>query len=591
MPLIGDELRTILGMMPVRDRAGIPRGTMADEALKSASAAEGNAEGQALMQQRPPQIQLPPMGGPQADVTLPDDVSAEYASGRKKSSGVVPTLPIPVPQERVVASSPAAAPSQAVATRASDVMMAAMQQRDRQQKMMQLVGSLGLIANAFNRNPTSQASTRSSLADMIGGGGGGGKDLAEIKTLTEMRTKEDEAIETAKRRENGIQQGMLAHGLTRERATYLYDSGALADRDKPAEMREAQKIRDTELLKNRLRPMAPEIAKARGTDVRIIESMIDKDPDAVAKLAEAEGLTDLTIKQNTATKGTIDNTNELAELKAFTDQLRSLPPDQREAFLQSPSAVKLGFGEQAKRAATKDDASREKLFTHYVEKERPEGQVAETYLTHTARAIGDIWHPNITTGTVAPLRQALARAAQTFIPGAITPDLNDTAAVNSLLKASAVEGLKAIGGNDSNADLLHASAIKGSTDLGPAELRSVAVINEKAAREKLQKERDRHAAYMKQNPDMASKFGQLPMLEMPPPSKLLMADIYHPDPRLKERNAQLRSRLETYYQQAIDNPDPTTEAQYNDVARRFNAEYGAGMASEYLKEQRARKGS
>ena len=29
MPLIGDELRTILGMMPTRDRAGIARGTMA----------------------------------------------------------------------------------------------------------------------------------------------------------------------------------------------------------------------------------------------------------------------------------------------------------------------------------------------------------------------------------------------------------------------------------------------------------------------------------------------------------------------------------------------------------------------------------
>ena len=38
MPLIGDELRTILGMMPVRDRAGIARGTMADDAARAEAA-------------------------------------------------------------------------------------------------------------------------------------------------------------------------------------------------------------------------------------------------------------------------------------------------------------------------------------------------------------------------------------------------------------------------------------------------------------------------------------------------------------------------------------------------------------------------
>ena len=47
----------------------------------------------------PPQIQLPPMGGPgAADVTLPDDVATEYASGRKKTAGAPyghPPIPIP----------------------------------------------------------------------------------------------------------------------------------------------------------------------------------------------------------------------------------------------------------------------------------------------------------------------------------------------------------------------------------------------------------------------------------------------------------------------------------------------------------------
>src|SRR3954469_16751842 len=150
MPLIGDELRTILGMMPTRDRAGIARGTMADDAMRSSAAAEsGNAEGAALMQQGqrppmpgPPQIQIPPQmrGGDGAAPQLPEDVPTAFASGR--GDGGAP----PVPQERVVASGPAAAPPASVATRASDVAMAVLEQQHRQQKMMQLVGSLGLIA-------------------------------------------------------------------------------------------------------------------------------------------------------------------------------------------------------------------------------------------------------------------------------------------------------------------------------------------------------------------------------------------------------------------------------------------------------------
>src|SRR3954471_6443104 len=92
MALIGQELRTILGMMPTRDRAGIARGTMAQDAVRSSAAAEsGNAEGQALTRQGmdgavpPPQIQLPKMGGPggppPGDIQLPANVPTAFASG------------------------------------------------------------------------------------------------------------------------------------------------------------------------------------------------------------------------------------------------------------------------------------------------------------------------------------------------------------------------------------------------------------------------------------------------------------------------------------------------------------------------------
>jgi hypothetical protein len=255
MPLIGEELRTILGMMPVRDRAGIARGTMADDAMKASAAADnGNAEGQALMQQggpprpapqAPPQVKLPPMGGPggppPGDIQLPADVPTAFASG----SGGGGSAALPAPTERVVAASPAAAPSRAVAT-ASDAMVAAIEQRNRQAKMMQLVGSLGLIANAFNRNPQSQASTRSSLADMVGGGGGGGKggsDLSDIKTISDMQRQEAADRAAAQTRTSTIG-AMVAKGMRPEDAAVEYDNnlhtqrlgftaeGAIADRQR-----------------------------------------------------------------------------------------------------------------------------------------------------------------------------------------------------------------------------------------------------------------------------------------------------------------------------------------------------------------------
>jgi hypothetical protein len=241
MPLIGEELRTILGMMPVRDRAGIARGTMADDAMKASAAADGgNAEGAALMQQGgpapmpgqrppmpgPPQVKLPPMGGPgrppPGDIQLPANVPTAFASG---SGGGGPAVP-PAPQERVVAASPAAAPSRTVGAKASEVAIAALEQQNRQQKMMQLVGSLGLIANAFNRNPQSAAATRSSLADMVGGGGGGrggGGGLADIKTIADMQ-RQEAADSTAARVRTETIGKMVKGGMSPEDAAVEYDN-------------------------------------------------------------------------------------------------------------------------------------------------------------------------------------------------------------------------------------------------------------------------------------------------------------------------------------------------------------------------------
>src|SRR3954467_4410071 len=80
---IGDDLQILLGMVPIRDRAGIARGTMADAAQAAASP---HANGQELTRQgfdfaRPPAFALPPGMGQPGDVQLPDGVNTEYTAG------------------------------------------------------------------------------------------------------------------------------------------------------------------------------------------------------------------------------------------------------------------------------------------------------------------------------------------------------------------------------------------------------------------------------------------------------------------------------------------------------------------------------
>lgn len=244
MALIGEELRTILGMMPTRDRAGIARGTMADDAVRANAAAEsGNAEGAALMQQgaRP---QAPP------DFQLPPGIGTAYASG---SGGAVP----PVPSERVVAASPAAAPSPAVATQASDVAMAALEQRQRQAKMMQLVGSLGLIANAFNRNPSSQASSRSSFADMAGASGA--PSIADIATIAGLKDKERVVAETAVAKSQMVDNAMRMFGLSKQDAEARFQTGELQKMFDPKTI--AQREADQQSARSREELLTPEVVK------------------------------------------------------------------------------------------------------------------------------------------------------------------------------------------------------------------------------------------------------------------------------------------------------------------------------------------
>src|SRR5215213_8501690 len=140
---IGDDLFTMLGLIPSRDRAGIARGTMADEA-KASMAANGNAEGRQLNDQvmvKPPPIALPPQM--RGDIKLPEDVATSYASGKNNSNGpsIIPQV-LPPPQERVIASGAAAAPPPGV-TRNSDIILQAIAKQQQQARMQQIISGIG----------------------------------------------------------------------------------------------------------------------------------------------------------------------------------------------------------------------------------------------------------------------------------------------------------------------------------------------------------------------------------------------------------------------------------------------------------------
>ena len=94
---------------------------------------------------------------------------------------------------------------------------------------------------------------------------------------------------------------------------------------------------------------------------------------------------------------------------------------------------------------TLDHAERTKIFNTYVEKERPEGEGrGDLPYAHGGRRSGVPGTPVSRPALIWGFRQMVARAAQTA-GLSTTPDLNDTAAINSLLKNSAIESLRAMG--------------------------------------------------------------------------------------------------------------------------------------------------
>jgi hypothetical protein len=289
MAMIGEELLSILGLMPVRDRAGIPRSTMAEEAKKSsAAAASGGGEHDAQQVMRggpapmaPPPVALPPMGGPggppQGDIQLPPGVPTEYASGKKALGNAPISTAPPPPSERVVAAGPAAAPGPAVASRASDIALEVLERQQQQAKMQHTLSALGLIANSiFNRNPNSQGATRQALAAGLSDGKAGGLSVSDIKTLADMREKEDTSARAAANREQVKQHLMTVNGFSAQQADAIIATEQAGKYMDPDNIK--KRDLDTRLAASRaaMLPKVEQWAKEMKTSPEIVRDLIEQ---------------------------------------------------------------------------------------------------------------------------------------------------------------------------------------------------------------------------------------------------------------------------------------------------------------------------
>ena len=401
MATIGEDLMTILGIMPVRDRAGIQRDTMAGEAAKSAAAAPSYSAGAPMqMPAAPPKFQVPQeMRGSGGDLQLPAEVPTEYASGKASPKTPMPTLP--PGRERVLEAGPAAAPPPAVRKQASDVFLEAYEQRQRQQKMMQIIGHLGMMANAFNRNPDSQAATRESLGHMIEGGGrggGGGDGLAVLKTALDMRKEEqqaaaneqtratakallkkkynltDEEAETEiasgaykdrlgqgaeftradretkeQARARGIDELVKTRGLTPAQAAVEYDSGTYTDRfGQESEHKRAERQKEDE-LRTQLEPQIDDIAKAIGQDPHILRAQLKAagGPQKIMDLTSPEKRASVRKLDADANQAELDTLRKAAKLAGWkriiadpqTRAAAGITDDQAATFEHNPTAL------------------------------------------------------------------------------------------------------------------------------------------------------------------------------------------------------------------------------------------------------------
>jgi len=568
---IGDDLQILLGMVPIRDRAGIARGTMADAA--SAAAAKPDGQAPAPMNgARPPAFALPPgmltgSSPPPADVQLPDDVNTEYTAGsggsRMSPVRIDPKVPLPQSSERVIDSSPAAAPSPSV-VRHSDILMQAYLQKQRAERLQSVFQSLGNFVSAAQGQ-----STHGGVS-----GGSGGPDMGALKTILDQRTAEDQATELLAQKKRQIDDAMLTQNLTKDRATALVESGEYKTRNTHEALMATEKVRERSRILQDLEPHLPAYAAALGMEENALRLLARTDPDKAIELMKPKAMED-------ARKAKLDNINTESAQTARAAEVRRLiaagasPEDIIAAV--DPSAATKGFEKRRELAEEGGHGTAVAQRTDFEKNHQAKAVAARDYLEGPGRQLGDMWREGLVTGTFSDLRRSALWRPLATLTGLSDKDLNDTAKVESALKAYVIANAKQLGTNPTDRDAKIIAAAGGNTSLQANELREIIGLNERAERQKIIAAQQRHAELSASGPKTAREMREIQPIQMPEPSKILKDDVMLP------ANAPVRQQLIDMKKQLDAHPDdPKAQAAYTFVATNFDRNFGAHMSKQFL---------
>jgi len=506
---------------------------------------------------------------PPADVKLPDDVNAEYTAGsggsRMSPVKLDPKVPLPQSSERVIDSSPAAAPSPSV-VRHSDILMQAYLQKQRAERMQAIFQSIGGMVGGLR-------------GEHVSGGGGGsvGPDMGALKTILDQRQAEDQATELLKQKERKIQDAMLTQGVNRDRATVLVEGGEYDKRNAPEELRAAQGIRQKDVQRQMLDKRAGDLAAVMGGDEGLIRAQLQTDPQKVLDNLTPKMLADVEKLQG-------ENFNSAAERAAYLARIRTGAAAGEP--LVGPGAVKEGDTARLKKegeASTLAAAATRKEFDVNAGKG---AMIANQYLTTTGKQLGDSWNKDLVTGTGAEFRQTLRKAFE-YWADKNDLKLDNTAAYNSALKKYVTDRLRMLPGQASNKEGIFAAAIAGGDSMSPFQIREVVRLNEMSHRAELEQHDEQVQRMRDQSPALKREFDEAPTYtgrnartgrsQMPEPSKILKDDVMLP------ANAPVRQQLVDMATQLHAHPnDPKAQAAYEKVAKHFDQQFGARMSDAFL---------
>jgi len=384
-------------------------------------------------------------------------------------------------------------------------------------------------------------------------------------------------------------------------AAIEYDIGKAGERLGAEAEDRAKTRKELEEIQKELEPQIDAFAKATGSDPMILRAQLKKDPQKVLDIMSPRSRADVRkLEVDTADKE-LDMIPKAARLKVWQQiisnpesaQAAGLTP-QDVARLQDPTALAHFIDERAKKqgeyAGTQGQSAARQIREDFVKEDHKTAKTADAYLRNTGKQLGDLWNDKLVTGTFEDIRRSGILRPLATLTGKSDVDLNNTAKIQAAFSQYVVANANALGRQPTDRDAIIIEKVGGGVELEPHEMRGVISMNERNKRQALVDHNDAVEENKNVSPEMRGEFGQVRKFEMPEPSKILRDDVYAPG----KNNEALRNGMSTAYQQVVDKAGTPQHdaavAEYKNMKKAFDREFGAEMSTWYLKDQAAKAG-